>query len=500
MARQAADEYQPGGFSGPEQWNKLQAGLDSELGKVRFNPFRAIRRMPFYYAPAVLLLASVAYYFIRHSSSGSPPPSIVKAMPRQPARAPEESVNAKNSPYKPTSTPDPQQGTNSPGNGSPIAKNPEKPAPVAQQLQMKDHAGFSGDHAGQNPPDHRVQGNEEREAGGSGIPDKTEAGTAAKIGDGSSTSHATRGRGHGSDRSNREVARPEDGVAGTEPGVAGTGQRVAGSKPGTSGGKNVPAVDEDKEMEHASIREQASRAGRPVIDDAGLREIAKAKNSPPGPITPGNPHLPSMRINRSLQFGLVVGPDFSSVNSLAGDRPGSSFGLTVDYQFVNKLYVSTGILFSRKNYTAIAQDYHVAYDYYVRNNMHNIDFVKGTINMLEIPLNVRYDFSVGGNTSFFASGGLSSYLLMGENCDYYFDLFGREAWRGFNYKGGGAHLFSAVNLSIGVETGLSNDLSLLISPYVKVPTGGLGFGGVDVNSMGINFGVKYAPVLRRSRH
>jgi hypothetical protein len=514
MARQAADEYEPGPSKGPGQWNKLQAGLDRELGKVRFNPFRAIRRMPFYFAPAVLLLATVAYYFIRHSSSGSPPPSVVKAMPRQPTQTPDESVNTKNLSYKPTSTPDQQQRTKNPGYRSSNVKNPEVPASTAQERDSRNLARAGG-------PVRREevkQGGALRETESSVDPVQKEAGTmtrksrgknsvAAGVGSGRNSVVAGISAGTRSGRSHHgatatgthnEAGDANNGVAGTNNGVVDTNHGAADANNELAPRGHVVA---GKELQHSTIREQASHAGRPVVDDAGLRGIALTKaGSRPGPITPGKPLSPSMRINRSLQIGLEVAPDFASVNSLAGDRPGSSMGLTLDYQFVNKLYLSTGILFSRKNYTATAQDYHVPYDYYIRNNLHNVDFVKGTFNLLEIPLNFRYDFSVTGNTVFFASGGLSSYLLTGENCNYYFDLFGREAWRGFNYKGGGAHLFSAVNLSIGVETGLSNDLSLLISPYVKVPTGGLGFGRIDVNSMGINFGVKYAPVLRRSRH
>jgi len=52
------------------------------------------------------------------------------------------------------------------------------------------------------------------------------------------------------------------------------------------------------------------------------------------------------------------------------------------------------------------------------------------------------------------------------------------------------YLFSTVNLSMGVETGLSNSLSLLIAPYVKVPTRGMGFGQVQITSVGLQFCLK----------
>jgi len=242
-------------------------------------------------------------------------------------------------------------------------------------------------------------------------------------------------------------------------------------------------------VRHARLMKQS-----PAVPDSGLR----AFTANAGPIQPPK-KKGVLHINRSLQLGLSLAPDFSSVNSLAGDRPGSSIGLTVDYQFANHWYLSTGLLVSRKNYAARSEDYHVPYDYYRNNNLKNIDFVKGTFNMLEIPLNLRYDFSVTGNTVFFASGGLSSYLFTSENCNYYYNFFGRETSRGFNYSNHNNYLFSSVNLSLGVEAGISNSLSLLVAPYMKIPTRNVGFGQVQMNSVGINFALKFTPVLSRKR-
>jgi hypothetical protein len=128
--------------------------------------------------------------------------------------------------------------------------------------------------------------------------------------------------------------------------------------------------------------------------------------------------------------------------------------------------------------------------------------IKGSFYMLEIPLNLRYDFLLTGSTVFFASGGASSYLLTSEHSQYYFNFFGRQACQNFNGEQEEKkknYLFSSVNLSMGVETGLSNSFSLLIAPYVKIPTRGMGFGQVQITSVGLNFALKYAPVLSRKR-
>jgi len=301
---------------------------------------------------------------------------------------------------------------------------------------------------------------------------------------------------------NKDASLPNNITAtvGTTSGAAGTNRTSganditnnngAANNNGTASTNNKP-----RELTLSTIHSTRSLRQRPAISDSALRAYtAKTSKSL---IQPGKNK--SLRINRTLQFGLTLAPDFSSVNSLAGDKPGSSFGLTVDYQFANHWYLSTGLLLDRKNYAARQQDYHVPPDFYRMNNMHNVDFVKGSFNMLEIPLNLRYDFSVTGSTLFFASAGFSSYLLTNENSNYYFNWYGREDCRSFNYSNNHNYLFSSINLSLGVETGISNSMSLLIAPYVKIPSRNIGFGQVQMNSVGINFALKFAPVISRKR-
>jgi len=258
--------------------------------------------------------------------------------------------------------------------------------------------------------------------------------------------------------------------------------------------RSKPTTTAPRELTHASLPKPNRLGQRTAISDSALRAYT-AKTST---IQIGKSK--SLRINRTLQFGLSLAPDFSSVNSLAGDKPGSTIGLTLDYQFANHWYLSTGLLLDRKNYAARAQDYHVPYDYYRLNGIHNVDFVKGSFSMLEIPLNLRYDFSVTGNTLFFASAGVSSYLMTNENCNYYFNAYGPgTVFKSFNYSNNGNYLFSTINLSLGVETGISDDLSLLVSPYIKLPSQNIGFGQISMSSVGVTFALKFAPVISKRR-
>jgi hypothetical protein len=492
LSREAAQEYDPGDVSGTRGWERLEVHLDRDLGKIGPDPIRGIRRFPFFYAPAILLILGVSYYFVRPNRakkaepSGSPPLTVLQT-PAEPGKTNNPSTKNSEHSDNSTSTPNKKPVT------VPYPDGSAQPAPASPLIPATGHGAFgksSVTDAGKNltAASGKSSSTDVRESGAaSGATHRnplTQNGTTVRTVNGS-TAHTTaddshtkkggngaRKKGDGTTNGERDLSKAERGIP--------------------KGERGIP--QENGDLSFSSVRHARSMKQSPAISDSGLRAYS-AKTNTMEPIKKKG----VLRVNKSLQLGLSLAPDFSSVNSLAGDKPGSSIGLTVDYQFANRWYLSTGLLVSRKNYAARPQDYHVPYDYYQRNNMHNVDFVKGTFNMLEIPLNLRYDFSVTGNTVFFASAGLSSYLFTNENCNYYYAFFGRETSKGFSYPGHNNYLFSAVNLSLGVEAGISNSFSLLVAPYMKIPTRNVGFGQVQMNSVGVDFSLKYTPVLSRKR-
>jgi len=536
LSREAASEYDPGVITNPGAWKKLEHRLDGDLGRIRPNLFRSIRRFPFYYAPALLFLAGISYYLFRPShspatakseSSSGPPAPVLKAIRPAPTNSNQNSIT-QNNPDKATSTPDKDRSTGDKGSNADAATSLHPDAPAS--------ADPSRTHA--PDPRHSDVATKDRPSGSahpnaaspnSAHPNTTRSGNTAYHPSGSNALHPNASNPVASNAAGSNPLRP-----GTHPSNSGGGlASVTGSKNsnGSKGSKHhgvytgpvnqgasaatgtaVPSGQgSGSSVASATITaaptpaypepgfSRIQRPGRltplPTIDDSGLRNF----NPKTGyPVTIDNKNA-SLHINRSLQFGFSISPDFASVNSLAGDKPGISLGLTVDYQLANRWYISTGLIYTKKNYAASGKDYHAPYDYLRANNMHNVDFVKGTFGMLEIPLNLRYDFSIAGNTSFFATAGFSSYLLTHENCNYYFDMFGRGEHRKFEYQMHPTNLFSTINLSMGAETAISNSVSLLVAPYLKLPAGNIGFGQIQLNSMGINFAVKYAPVLSRKR-
>jgi hypothetical protein len=494
LSQEAAQHHEPGDVLGPRLWEKLELRLDRDLGKISPNPARGIRRLPFYYAPAMLVLLGISYYLVKLNNrshkgmpSASPPFTLIKPAPAgalNPSSSSQnpEQTNKPNSTLAVPSNTVPYPGTSGTPNtsvtpGNSLAASAHAAPGIAPDLSNSSSAaGTTSRHRhGHNP---------------SQFPGSTIPGSTGAANPGLTTNSPTSGSSRGTNANSNASTNASRPISASP----------TGSAPANSTG-GVPALPGGNTTEKSARELTLSRVRGPVhlthaasIDDSALRAFT-AKSIPRQPIA----RKGGLHINRSLEFGLMGAPDFASVNSVAGAKAGSSFGLTVDYKFADRWYVGTGLLFTRKNFAAAPQNYHVSSNYLSQNGMDYMQFVQGRFNMLEIPLNLRYDFSTTGNTLFFASVGASSYLFTSENCSYYYNHYGRLDTKEFHYDSIPNYLFSSINLSMGVETGISNSLSLLIAPYVKIPTRNIGFGQVQLSSFGIDFALKFAPVLSRKR-
>jgi hypothetical protein len=487
LSQEAAQQHEPGDIVGPKFWEKLEARLDRDLGKVNPNPARGIRRLPYYYAPALLVILSATYYVVRLNgtshkgmSSGSPPVTDVQKAPANPLKPASSSQN-----------PVPSDNSNS------------TPAAPSNTIQYPGTAGASS-----NAPAASARPDASTPPSTAARPDASTSSVARP--DVSTRSNNNSSSTSTNSRSSFNQRRRHNRLTGTNPdkptnlssltGETGNpGTTATNSSSTTKNTTGAPATTRSsRDLTFSAVRGPGRLAHVGLINDSALRAF-----------TLGALRQPIrdrvLHINRSLTFGVMGGPDYASVNTIAGDRAGSTFGLTVDYQIVNHLYVGSGLLFSRKIFAAIPPDYHVSSNYYDTNHMGmggDVDYIKGSFNMLEIPLNLRYDFSAVGNTLFFVTAGSSSYLFMHQQSTYYFPVPYNPRYltsRELTYANQPSDLFATLNLSMGVEMGISNSLSALISPYVKIPTRGIGFGQVQLSSFGLDFALRFAPVLSRKR-
>ena len=177
---------------------------------------------------------------------------------------------------------------------------------------------------------------------------------------------------------------------------------------------------------------------------------------------------------------------FSFKNSSLAPRYGLGFG----YQLSNKLSAQTGFYISRKKYIAGPDDYHPKQGSYW--NMVSIIKVNANCLVYEIPLAARYNFIRKKTATYYATTGLSSYIMKREDYNYYYTRNNVPAQSAWTYKGN-KKFFSIITLSAGVEKKINNKFSIQAEPSVGIPIAGVGDGQVKIFSSALQVGLKYQP-------
>jgi hypothetical protein len=196
---------------------------------------------------------------------------------------------------------------------------------------------------------------------------------------------------------------------------------------------------------------------------------------------------------RGFEIGIIGGPDKSNVKFTHSAEIGYNIGLQLGYRFSNRWSINTGLLYTKKNYKADGKDV-AKYGWYA-NPAVDVYAMEGYCSMLDIPLNVRYDFSVTPKNRFFASTGLSTYIMKNEDYDYYWKYGATNGTSNWTSSKGGAgdstYFFSILNISAGFERSLNKHFSIQAEPYLKLPLNQLGHAKLNLSSYGIYFSFKY---------
>jgi hypothetical protein len=198
-------------------------------------------------------------------------------------------------------------------------------------------------------------------------------------------------------------------------------------------------------------------------------------------------------------FALTVaaGADVSyvSINNTGKLKP--FYGAGLRYSITKHFTVASGLNVSKKVYTAVPSQYKFAAGY-PNPNLVNIN---GECKIYEIPLTVYYTFKQVKNHNWFGAIGLSSYLMKKESYDYMYKNPTGQTWNYVkNVSNENKHYFSVLTLSGGYQYKLSNQLSFLAEPYIKLPVNnGVGLGKIKLNSAGLLFTAAVKPFAKRKK-
>lgn len=193
------------------------------------------------------------------------------------------------------------------------------------------------------------------------------------------------------------------------------------------------------------------------------------------------------KVQKGLYIGIVASPDFSTVKGQRISNVGYNAGLIAGYRISRHLAVETGVLLERKYYYSEGR-YFSTKKIDIPANMKVID-VDGWCKMIEIPLNVRYAFSIKEKSNWYVNGGVSSYIMSKESYDYKYKYYNMISTKNWSYNNATRNWFSIIHVGVGYEHRVGAKSTLRVEPYLKIPAGGVGIGSLPMTSVGLNVGI-----------
>ena len=62
-----------------------------------------------------------------------------------------------------------------------------------------------------------------------------------------------------------------------------------------------------------------------------------------------------------------------------------------------------------------------------------------------------------------------------------------------SYKNSSHYFAAAIDINIGYERMIRNNISIRVEPFIQIPVKGIGMGSLPVKSIGLHFGVSLFP-------
>lgn len=190
-----------------------------------------------------------------------------------------------------------------------------------------------------------------------------------------------------------------------------------------------------------------------------------------------------------FKVGLGYSPDFSTVGIGNFVSPGSRWTAHAEMGFLRRFVLSTGVVFVNNKYEAYGEDYHAPARYWKKGIV--ADEAYGECQMIDIPLNLRYNYVQKGKHYAFLTAGMSTYFVTSEDYYFHYEQDDPDLPKHWGTDKTTIYPFGIINLSLGYELQMTRKSGFQIEPFIKIPTTGIGWGNVDLHSMGIYFIYKY---------
>ncbi len=269
---------------------------------------------------------------------------------------------------------------------------------------------------------------------------------------------------------------------------------------------NVTSLDNYPQISNSIASNASIEENRLTLDNLGLLSpkgtfIKSSINLPaiafenPKTETPIVPKSSPQSFKKGLYFRFGISPDMSLVTTDELTKFGSNLAFLLEYRFNSRLSIQGGVLRSMKYYDAYPESYEWPYNWPSPPKLIDIN---ATCKMLDIPLNIRYDISQKKSSRLFVSAGATSYVMLNEKYVYNYEnpADPKIKWKSWEGKTGPYYL-GVLNFSMGYEYQLFSKLSIQAEPFFKLPIAQVGFGQVNLSTLGLLVSAKYPISIRK---
>ena len=187
-----------------------------------------------------------------------------------------------------------------------------------------------------------------------------------------------------------------------------------------------------------------------------------------------------------LALTVLGAPEVNGVGSFADAKAGSNVGLLFSAGIFNKLTISTGATYATMPYNTSMANYHTAYTFKTSPSQ-----IEADCRALDIPVNVDYQLYHKGLNKFSVGTGLSSYVMLHESYDYYYNDPAAKGPSDYTVPNHGKYFFGIANVQATYTRQVNSKFGVSIQPYLKLPLTNIGYSQAKLQTAGVAVGLSW---------
>lgn len=249
------------------------------------------------------------------------------------------------------------------------------------------------------------------------------------------------------------------------------------------------------DIERITIPEKITLPNTELLKEESVADVVKdtagsISNNP-------KPNVKKPNVSR-FSFTAVSGVNLNSVQLNKPSKPGYDYGLLLGYRISSKIEIRSGILFSKKFFTASGKD--ISFDS-AKLSLPSYTSIKledatGYCRFLEIPVMLYYNFLSKNKTSFYTAAGFSINKMRMENVHYKFVADGStviERSHSNAYHNSNDYSTSITsNFSVGIKQQINKSWNISFEPYLRLPLSRFNNNNLRFSSFGTMLSLTYS--------